>query len=335
MQALLYSDWDTLCMASVPTPEPAEGEVRLRVQAAGICGSELEAVRKRSPRRTPPLIFGHEFIGIVDKLGPGVSSVRAGDEVVANAVIADLTCPSCRRGDTHLCLNRQLFGMHRPGGFAEFVCVPSHVLIPCPSGLKPEYAALTEPLANGVHVAGLLADRPPASVLVFGAGPIGLLVIQAIQERFACRVASLDKSPDRLDVAKKVGAEAAFEPGDSSRIQAWAGANGLDAAVDAVGAESTKNASIALLRPGGTAVWIGLHENASPFHAYDLILPEKRLLGSYACTQGELAHALALIAQGRIDLSWATPFPLNEADQAFLRMLNPGPKDVKGVIVMP
>jgi len=102
-----------------------------------------------------------------------------------------------------------------------------------------------------------------------------------------------------------------------------------------VGADETKAVSVSWLRPGGTAVWIGLHENTSPMNAYDLILPEKRLLGSYACTQVELGTALDWIANGMVDVAWTSEYPLAQAEIAFETMLHPGPGDVKGVIFMP
>lgn len=320
-----------MLMIELPVPEPGEGEVRVKVEAAGICGSELEAFRKHSPRRTPPLVLGHEFTGVIDKIGSGVGDWKVGDSVVANAVIADGTCDACRRGDTHLCANRELFGMHRPGAFAEFVNVPARVLIQRPAGVSPSAAALTEPLANGVHVAGLLADQSPKTVVVFGAGPIGLLTAQVIRFNLGSRVAVVDIAGSRLDIAKRHGAELTITPESLGALKDWAGGAGPDASVDAVGAEATKLASVSVIRLGGTAVWIGLHENTSPFNAYDLILAEKRLLGSYACTQAELAEALDLIADGKIDVSWISTFPLDDGVAAFNRMVNPRPVDVKGV----
>src|SRR5262249_34946445 len=108
----------------------------------------------------------------------------------------------------------------------------------------------------------------------------------------------------------------------------------VPATVDAVGAEATKQASIKYLRPGGIAVWIGLHENDGLLQAYDLILAEKQIQGSYACTQAELAEALNLLSTKQVDAeSWVTTYPLSQADQAFRTMLNPGPQDIKGVII--
>ena len=335
MQALLYADWDTLVMAEQPIPRPGPGEVLLRVEAAGICGSELEAVRKRSPRRPPPLILGHEFTGTIESVGTGVEGFEPGQGVVANAVIACGDCPPCRRGQSHLCLNRTLFGMHRPGAFAEFVTAPTSALLHRPEGVRPQHAALTEPLANGVHITGLLADRDLESVAIFGAGPIGLLTMQSIRAARKPRIAMIDTNPARLELALALGADIVSDPSSEASLLAWAGEDGFSATVDAVGAGATKRASVTMLRPGGAAVWIGLHESESPFASYDLILAEKRVLGSYACTMRELGQALEWIADGTIDVgSWTTECPLKRADHAFLTMLKPGPNDVKGVITV-
>lgn len=333
MHALLYADWETLVMSEQPTPVPTVGEVLIHVEAAGICGSELEAVRKHSPRRTPPLILGHEFTGRIAQVGPGVDDFGVGQPVVANAVIACGACPPCRRGASHLCQYRTLFGMHRPGAFAEYVTAPASALLPRPEGVEPRAAALTEPLANGVHIAGLLAETAVDTVAVFGVGPIGLLAMQALKATRKTRIAVVDTNPNRLELAVSLGADCAFDPSARETMFAWAGEDGFAATVDAVGAAATKRASIEVLRAGGTAVWIGLHENESPLGSYDLILPEKRVLGSYACTMDELAQALAWIADDRVDVrSWTSEFPLARADHAFLTMLKPGPTDVKGVI---
>src|SRR5947209_9364402 len=128
VKALVYSAWDTLEVRDVPGPRPDAGDVVLRVAAVGICGSELEAVASRSPRRTPPVILGHEFCGEVEELGPGVHDVKVGDRVAASSVIPCGQCGSCRAGATHLCPQRQIFGMNRPGAFAERVAAPAFVL---------------------------------------------------------------------------------------------------------------------------------------------------------------------------------------------------------------
>lgn len=145
MKALVYPTWDTLEIRQVPAPTPGPGEVVLRVAAVGICGSELEAVASRSPRRTPPLVMGHEFCGEVAEVGAGVWEAKAGDRVVASSIIPCGRCADCRSGATHLCPDRQVFGMNRPGAFAERVAVPASILLPLPERVGPLEGALVEP----------------------------------------------------------------------------------------------------------------------------------------------------------------------------------------------
>ncbi len=202
--------------------------------------------------------------------------------------------------------------------------------------MTPEFAALTEPLANGVHVSHLLGDASPDRILIFGAGPIGLLAMQALKLSFNSKIAITDRSESRLQLALSLGADAVFNPDDTSRLKEWAGDDGFPATVDAVGASATKTVSLQMLRPGGTAIWIGLHENTSLFDSYDLILSERTIRGSYACTRAELQCALSWIAEGKIEASsWTSIFSLEDSAAGFERMLNPGPKEVKGVIKIP
>ena len=225
--------------------------------------------------------------------------------------------------------------MQRPGAFAEFVVAPTSALIRRPDGVTPPQAALTEPRERRSH-RGPLAPYDGETIAIYGAGPIGLLAMQALRAARNPRIAMIDTNPARLEIALQLGADCAFDPHSHESIVAWAGDDGFSATVDAVGAASTKAESIKVLRPGGTAVWIGLHESESTLASYDLILAEKRVLGSYACTMPELQQALDWIADGTVDVSsWVTEFPLSRADHPFLTMLKPGPDDIKGVITVP
>src|SRR6185503_1635955 len=129
MKVLLYPEYSHLEIADQSEPKPGEGEVLLRVSACGICGSELEAFKKRSPRRVPPLVMGHEFCGVVEEVGPQVSTLAAGQRVVSHSLFGCGQCVRCVRGDAHLCAQRQLFGMNRPGAFAEYVVAPEKCLV--------------------------------------------------------------------------------------------------------------------------------------------------------------------------------------------------------------
>jgi len=338
MRALFYPAFDRLEIAAVAVTPPRPDEVRLKVAACGICGSELETFKHRSPRRTPPLVMGHEFCGIIAETGAEVRDWAVGARVVSNSLVPCGRCVRCRRGDTHLCAERQIFGMHRPGAFAEYVNVPARCLIPWPANLPAEAAALAEPMANGIHVVRLTQDRPAATALVIGAGPIGLFCQQALQTLRGSRVIVADLSPARLAVAKKLGAIRVVNPREedvAKVLQAETEGEGADLTVDAVGGAVTKRTALEALRPGGDSVWIGLHENTVPVDTYNITLPERVVFGTYAATIAELRQALDLMAAGRVDaLSWVQRFPLADCVTAFNRMLAAQGADLKAVICL-
>lgn len=336
MRALFYPAFDRLEIADVSPATLRPDEVRLKVAACGICGSELETFKNRSPRRTPPLVMGHEFCGTIAEAGADVRDWAVGARVVSNSLVPCGRCVRCRRGDTHLCAERQIFGMHRPGAFAEFVNVPARCLIPWPEQLPAEAAALAEPMANGIHVARLTQDRPAATALVIGAGPIGLFCQQALQVLRGSRVIVADLSPERLAVARQLGAARVVNPREEDVVkvlQAETGGEGADLTVDAVGGAITKRAALEALRPGGASVWIGLHENTVAVDTYNITLPERVVFGTYAATIAELREALDLMAAGKVDaLSWVQRFALADGVTAFNRMLAAKGADLKAVI---
>jgi threonine dehydrogenase-like Zn-dependent dehydrogenase len=336
MRSLFYPAFDTVEIRDVPKPAAGPGEVLLQVAACGVCGSELESFKNHSPRRPPPLIMGHEFCGTAVAAGDGVSASQVGRRFVSNAVVSCGSCASCRRGDTHLCVRRQIFGMHRPGAFGEYVSVPVGSLLPWPDALPAEAACLAEPLANGVHVTNLTRHLPVERALVLGAGPIGLMCQQALQAMRGIPVMVCDLSAGRLEVARKLGAARTLcsrETGAQEAVLEWTGGVGVDLAVDAVGAAQTKQLSLTALRPGGAAVWIGLHVDRIELDTYAVTLPERLVFGSYSAKQEELAQAIDLIVSGKVDAtSWTQLDPIERGVEAFHRVLKPTDRDLKAVL---
>ena len=337
MRTLFYPEYERLEIADQPLPTVGDREVLLRIAACGICGSELEAFKTRSPRRVPPLIMGHEFCGVVEEVGPLVRSLARGDRVVSHSLFGCDLCPRCLRGDSHLCARRQLFGMNRAGGFAEYVSAPEQCLVAWPEPLRPETASLAEPLANGVHVVGLTRELNPSIVGIIGAGPIGLLCLQAFRCLSTADVVVADLIRERQDVAQRLGAKHIVDSADRNFVEEvlrLTGGEGADVIVDAVGSSSTKKQSLAATRPGGTTVWIGLHENTVTIDSHEVTLAERRVQGSYAASLSELKLAVELLASGRIDgTSWTKTFPLVEGVAAFNAMLAARGDDIKGVLM--
>lgn len=337
MRVLLYPEFGRMEMADYAAPPaPADDEVTLRVAACGICGSELEAFKLRSPRRPPPLVLGHEFCGVVETCGAGVRDWTPGARVVCNAVVPCGRCGRCARGDTHLCAQRQIFGMNRPGAFAERVNAPARCLLPWPEQLTAEEACLAEPLGNGVHVARLTQHLRADTAVVIGAGPIGLFCQQALQVLRGARVIVADLSAARLAVARGLGAWRVVDPRVedlAAVVRELTEGEGADLAVDAVGSAGTKRSAIDVVRPGGAAVWIGLHENPMTLDSFGVTLPEKQIFGTYSAKLDDLRLALDWMSTGRVDArTWTTRFSLEDGATAFQRALAAQGADIKCII---
>ncbi|MBI4240598.1 MAG: galactitol-1-phosphate 5-dehydrogenase [Candidatus Rokubacteria bacterium] len=339
MKGLVYPAWDQLEVRDVPEPTPKPGEVVVRVAAVGICGSELEGFATRSPRRPPPLIMGHEFCGEVAEVGEGVSGYRVGDRVVVNSVISCGQCEECRDGQTHLCRDREVFGMKRPGGFAELCAVPVSTLLPLPEKVSPVQGALVEPLANGVHALSLTRQRFPETVVVIGAGTIGLMTLQVAKAAGALRLVTVDTNDRRLEVAHQLGAEPVLNPRRDAvvaSVRDFTRGRGADLVVDAVGAAETRRVAVAATRPGGETVWLGLHDDPTQLSGFDVVLGERKITGSYAVTPRDLRAAIGLFAHGKVELTpWVRPFPLTEGARVFRELVTAPPEDYIKALLLP
>ncbi len=339
MKALVYPAWDQIEIREVSVPVPRAGEVLIRVAAVGICGSELHGFVTHAARRTPPLIMGHEFCGTVARVGEGVSGYRPGDRVVVNSVIACGRCPDCYDGQIQLCREGEVYGTRRAGGFAELCAAPASTLLPLPEAVSYEQAALAEPLANAIHALSLTGQRFPETLVIFGAGTIGLFVLQVAKASGALRLAVVDVSDARLEVARRLGAEAIINPKRQDVVEAlrsFAGSRGADMTVDAVGAAATRSAAITVTRSGGEIVWLGLHDDPTQVSGFAVVLGERRISGSFAVTHRDLRTALALFARGAIQLSpWVRSFPLTEGARIFRQLVTDPPQDYIKAILLP
>ncbi len=337
MKALNYPTWETLEISDQTPPKPAADEVIVRVSACGICGSELETFKNRSTRRRPPLIMGHEFCGIIEETGANVHDRKVGESVVSNSVVPCGGCKCCARGDTHLCTSRQIFGMHRQGAFAEYVNVPAACLIHWPWELSAESACLAEPLANGIHVVNSVKHIKPETVVILGAGPIGLMCQQAIQAMIGGMIIIVDLIDERLEMAGRLGATHAVHASRedvTGFVADMTDGEGVDLVIDSAGSQMTKKQSLAICRPGGAVVWIGLHENAVQLDSYDITLAEKTVFGSYAAKLSELRAAVKLLSSGLVNTKdWVQSFPLGNGVDAFRRMLHAKGNDIKAVLI--
>lgn len=337
MNALYYPAFGKLEVNEQPVPSCHDDEVLINVAACGLCGSELETFAKRSDRRMPPLIMGHEFCGVIVKIGKDVSEFHLGQRVVSNSIISCGRCGYCALGKTNLCESRQVFGMHRNGAFAEYVNVPARSLLAMPDHLEFREACLAEPLANGVHMVALTKHLDVSNVLIVGAGPIGLTAQMAMQALRNVPVTVSDVNDERLEVAKRLGCANALNPSVTNVYEAslqLTNGEGFDLVIDAVGMEITSRQSLAVVRNGGALVLIGLHENSRPFFTYDIVLAQKQIIGTYAATREDMAIAVDLLANKKVDASsWVHYYSLDDSVHAFNDMLNPTGNRIKAVML--
>jgi threonine dehydrogenase-like Zn-dependent dehydrogenase len=327
MRGLVWHGPNQMSVDELPEPEPAEGEALIAPEAVGICGSELEGYRGEQGNRTPPLVMGHELAGRVVALGAGVDPAWSERRVAVNPLIH---APDALDGIEQLASDRELIGVHRPGGFAGLVRVPAHRLRPLPDDADARLGALAEPLANGVHAERIgragVEGGPAGRAVVIGAGTIGLLTQQAVVVGGAEWVGALEPHDDRRAAAEALGASQAF--GDPQALRDAVGRPGADLVFDAVGIEATRRLALDLLRPGGCAVMIGLAADAHPIPFHDVVRRGLTVRGSYAYRDADYDRALALLLEGRVGLGDLEAVqPLDAGPEAFAELAGgPSPR---------
>jgi threonine 3-dehydrogenase len=247
----------------VPVPECGPGELLLRVLRAGVCGTDLHIFKWdgwSESRLRPPVTLGHEFVGEIVQLGTGVTDFEVGRRVSCESHIVCGHCLACRTGNAHVCDHTRILGVDVNGGFAEFVAVPSVNAWPSPSNISIEAAAVMEPLGNAVHTAfaGALAG---ATIAVTGCGPIGLFAIGVARAAGASSVFASDVSPYRLDLARRMNADAIIDVSKEDfvgRIAELTEGRGLDGVLEMSGNAGAMRDGLTALRNGGRLSLLGL-----------------------------------------------------------------------------
>jgi threonine dehydrogenase-like Zn-dependent dehydrogenase len=307
----------------VPDAEPNPGEVVVRSEAAGICGSEVEGYLGRMANRMPPLVMGHEFAGTVTAAGDEVDRSWVGKRVAVNPIVGCGRCRYCVRGDRNLCPDRYLVGVGAPGGFANSTALPERCLFEMPAGMDARLGALAEPLANGVHAIRSAAPAGATSAVVIGAGTIGLACMQAALLHGIEVVTILERHPIRRDHALRLGAHEAFGSGDELKP-------GVDLVVDAAGADATRRLAIDLLNPAGMAVFIGLHDDQSPLPWHRVIRGNHTVKGVFGYSDADFQQALDWLAEGRAGIGDLKGIlPLDEGPAAFATLAQGPTADIK------
>jgi 2-desacetyl-2-hydroxyethyl bacteriochlorophyllide A dehydrogenase len=316
MRALVYTKPNEVQIQDYADPEIVEDEVILRIEAVGICGSDMHAYHGHDPRRKPGLVLGHEFAGVV--VQSRSQSFEAGARVTGNPLITCGRCAYCLQGRNNLCSDRTMVGMTRPGAFAEQMSIPASSLIALPDQMNMEIAALTEPAATAVHAVdlsrrALQMELPEASVLVIGGGAIGLLSALYMRSLGVHELAVTEVNDRRrAAVSQAVGCQvidSKVEPVQSNRYEL---------VLDCVGSALTRKVAIDSVKPGGVVMHVGLQDWASEIDMRKLTLSEITLLGTYTYTTEDLRRTVTLLDEGVFgDCKWVETRSLTDGPGAF------------------
>jgi threonine dehydrogenase-like Zn-dependent dehydrogenase len=330
MKAIVWQGPERMAIEDRPDPpDPAPGDVILRPEAVGICGSEIEGYLGHMGNRTPPLVMGHEFAGTVIAAGDGAGE-WVGRRVAVNPIESCGECRLCRTGNENICPERTLIGIHSSGAFADLVRAPAANARELPDGVSSRVGALVEPLANGVHAVRLGLDGFDVErSVVLGAGTIGLVTLQAARLAGIPYVGVLELSEERRAQARALGADEVF--GDVGEAAEAIGGMGADLVLDAVGAQATRAAALELVRPGGRAVYVGLAADDTTLGFHDVVRRQVTLQGSYAYTMADYDQAHQWLISGEASLGdLPDVLPLEDGPDMFARLAKgPPPAQVK------
>lgn len=313
---MVYTQPNEVQLQEREYPALVPNEVILKIDAVGICGSDMHAFHGHDPRRQPGLVMGHEFSGtVVDSRAPGI---LPGIRVTANPLITCGHCEYCVQGRNNLCANRTMVGMTRPGAFSEFMSIPASSIVDMPQDMDPVQAALAEPAATALHainlsMRALVRPLPECKVLVIGGGAVGMLSTLLLHS-YGC----MDVTLAEVNALRRRSAEEHAFCKTYNPVESQVAENSFDFVIDAVGAKATRNVALAAVKPGSVVMHIGLQDWASEIDMRKLTLAEITLLGTYTYTTADMRAAVRGLYQGAFgNLEWVETRPLAEGAAAF------------------
>jgi len=341
MKALVLEAYNKLVYKDFPDPIIADDEVLLKVEAVGICGSDVHGMDGSSGRRIPPLVMGHEAAGVIYALGLDVNEWKEGDRVTFDSTIYKFDDWYTRKGMYNLSDGRMVLGVspgeyRRHGAFAEYVNVPQHILYRIPDEVTFTQASMVEPVAVAAHAVGLTPLELNDTAVVVGCGMIGLFVVQVLRARGAGRIIAIDMEDDKLALAKELGADLGLKPNRDdirTEVEALTEGRGADVAFEVVGISETLKTAINSVRRGATVTLVGNLSPAAEIPLQALVTQQIRLQGSCAIC-GEYPAVLDMIARKEVNVEaiLSEEAPLSEGAEWFQRLYNKEPGLIKVVL---
>jgi len=316
-------------MDTVAVPQIGPADALVRVKATSICGTDLHIYgwdRWSQGRIKPPVTLGHEFCGVVEKVGDEVTSVKSGDFVSAEMHVNCGHCHQCRVGESHICQNLKIVGIDLDGAFAEFVRIPASNIVKLDAGIPEHYGAILDPLGNAVHTV-LAGPIEGQTVLVTGCGPIGLMAIAVAKACGSSMVFATETNEQRRAMAKKMGADVVLNPLTENAVEkiiAETGGTGVDALLEMSGNPTAIQQGFKALRAGGRASLLGIPTENVPLDlVHDVIFKGATVQGIYGRRMyGTWVQMTALLKAGQLNLDplFGERVALDKFESAFAKL---------------
>jgi len=337
MKALTYFGPNDIRIVEVKNPKVNRDDILIKVKATGICGSDYHGYLGITGRKIPPMIMGHEFSGVVSKMGSNVKNYKIGDRVTVQPIIFCGECEFCAEGLTNICPNRKTLGvMDVNGSMAEYISVPQKNVYKLPDSISFLQATLIEPLAVS-YSAVKKVDIKGENIFIAGAGAIGLLILQIIKSSEPEKVFISDLSDHRLCLAKKIGADFTINPNHINLedfVFKETNRHGVDLSFEAVGTTPTVEQSMIILKNGGISVWVGNSDKTINLDMQNVVTRELKIIGTYTYTHKEFGNTIKLLSEVPLDINSliSKVVTLDEGPDAF-KQLGEGDLDLIRVII--
>jgi len=306
MNILVYNGPWQLAIEQAPDPRPKPGEVLVRSDAVGICGSDVHGFTGESGRRKAGMVMGHEAAGTVMEAGPGVANLKPGDRVAVFPTVGCGVCSYCQAGLQHICPDKRILGVNagRWGAMAEYFTCQAGQAYPLAPGTEPEIGILAEPIAVALHAIRRMDPALGSPLAVVGAGTIGLAVVAVLRDMGHGPVFALDTLPEKLGLARGFGAIPidVTTPDYVAAVKQACGGRRPAGVFEAVGAAATVRTAYDLCDSGGTIVLIGNLAKEFTLPLQGVTSNETTLRGSYGFTQKEFQEGVDFVSRRRADL---------------------------------
>jgi 2-desacetyl-2-hydroxyethyl bacteriochlorophyllide A dehydrogenase len=329
MKAARINEPNKMEIVDIPIPVPTEDEVLIKVMVSGICGTDIHIFRGEYMGGYP-VIPGHEFSGVVESVGSAVTRFKPGDRVAVEPNIACDNCFHCLNNRHNFCVNWSAVGVTRPGGMAQYVTAPEKSVFDI-GVLSFEHGAFVEPLSCVLHGVERLGPELASKIVIVGAGPIGVLLLKALNLKGASEIVVVDSNVSRAQFAEEAGASSILTNLDEVPRDAF------DAMVDATGAIQVMNRCTEFVRPGGKVLLFGVPPAGKKMtlDAFPIFRKELTIMSSFTSLRNSY-QALDLLKQGRISLDGLVSHRLPLGDfQRGIELIEHGAENVKKVLIMP